>query len=501
MPLLIVKILGIQALIFVLTESRARQGPKGNYQPFMINVLRRSFTLPQVDLQSPQTRLLIGLIAPSVMTGMAHHMFGVTLPSIRNDFGLDADMMAWVSMIYTLPFIAFMPLYGKLGDDLGKQRLLLWGTFIFLVGTVMVMAAPSLWWLMVGRAIQGVGSAGFVPLSIAIIAQRFAVSERGKVMGAWNSVVPLTGLLVPYVGGLLVDLWGWRAIYPLILGAAGISLWMIQRNVPGQARTVNWRYLIRFDWLGVVLLGAGLSTLLFYTASRPITGVDSLQDWRLLLICLAFFGALVWWEGRYHLPYFNLRIFTNPIFTVASVAAGLRMFLMSSVSFLIPLYMDEIHGSSAALIGVALALQAGSLFLVSRYGGQLADRWGSRRPVVISMGGLIFLTAALALLSATSPIWLILLLVTLHGFVIGISLAPLHSSAMHGIADGESGSAAGVYSMIRFAGQILGTAMAGVLLQRGFTTLHSSIGAYQMVFWVFTGVALVATLLSWRLRD
>lgn len=467
----------------------------------MANTLRKTLTFSQIDFQSPQTRILIGLIAPSVMTGMAHHMFGVTLPSIREDFGLDADMVAWVTMIYSLPFIAFMPLYGKLGDDLGKQRLLVWGTLIFLVGTVITMAAPSLWWLMIGRAIQGLGSAGFVPLSIAIIAQRFAASERGRVMGAWNSVVPLTGLIVPTIGGMLDDAWGWRAIYPLILSAALISLVMIQRNVPGQARTVNWRYLLNFDWWGVFLLGAALSTLLFYTSSRPITGVESLQDWRLLALCLLLFGALIWWERRCQTPYFNLRIFRNSVFTVASLTAGLRMFLMSSIGFLIPLYMDEVHQSSATLIGVALALQAGSLFLVSRYGGELADRWGSRRPVLLSMGGLIFVTGALALLPASAPIWLILLLTTLHGFVIGISLAPLHRSAMQGVADAESGSAAGVYSMIRFAGTILGTAMAGVLLQQGLSTLHSAIGAYQMVFWVFTGVAVAATLFSWWLRD
>ncbi|MCB0088756.1 MAG: hypothetical protein KDE54_12640, partial [Caldilineaceae bacterium] len=68
----------------------------------MANTLRKTLALPQIDFQSPQTRILIGLIAPSVMTGMAHHMFGVTLPAIREDFGLDADMVAWVSMIYTL---------------------------------------------------------------------------------------------------------------------------------------------------------------------------------------------------------------------------------------------------------------------------------------------------------------------------------------------------------------------------------------------------------------
>ncbi len=454
-----------------------------------------------IDWQSPQTRILIGLIAPSVMTAMAHHMLGVALPSIRADFGIDADTAAWVVMSYTIPFIALMPLYGRLGDGLGKRRLLLFGTVVFLLGTIVVILAQSLAWLMIGRAIQGVGTAGFVPLCIAIIAQRFAVADRGRVMGAWNSAVPLVGLSVPYFAGLLVDWMGWRAIYPPIFIAGLISFVIIQRNIEALTRTIDWRYLRTFDWAGVMLLAGGLVTLFFYTSSRPVTGVPALQDWRMLLLCLGLFAALVYWERRRARPYVNLGIFRNRTFTVTAVVAGLRMFLMSSISFLLPLYLHDIHHLSARSIGGALALQAGMLFLVSRAGGQVADRWGSRRPVVISLAGLVGVMGLLARLPATAPLWIIFAAAGAHGLIIGLSLAPLHRSAMVGVSDAETGMAAGLYSMIRFAGQIMGTALAGVLLQRGLTQMPEPIGAYQTVFWLFTGVALLAAVLSWGLRE
>jgi MFS family permease len=441
-------------------------------------------------------------MAPSVMVGLDTHMFGVALPTVRASFALDADAAAWASMGYSLPFMALMPLYGRLGDGLGKRRLLLIGTLIFLIGTLIVVTATSFPLFVLGRAVQGMGTAGFVPLSIAIIAQWFEPKERGKVMGAWNSIIPLVGLTVPYFGGLLVDHFGWRAIYPptLLMGVA--AFFIVRTHVPTLgARKVDPDFLRRFDWPGVALLSGALVALLFYTSSRPITGVDGLRDWRLLGLCLVLVGGLLGWERRRPQPYVNFAIFRNATFTAASLTAGLRMTLMSSINFVMPLYLTDVHALRASTIGIALALQAGMLFLMSRTGGQLADRWGSRRPVLLSMAGLLLVMIAFALLPAAAPLWLIFTLTGLHGLVIGISLAPLHRASMHGIAAGESGAAAGLYSMIRFAGGILGVAMAGVVLQQSLQTAVSAIDAYQFVFWLYVGVGVVAIAMSWAVRE
>ncbi|MCB0122479.1 MAG: MFS transporter [Caldilineaceae bacterium] len=470
----------------------------------MANTVSKSTDRPSrfIDWSSPQTQILIGLMAPSIMVGMDHHMFGVALPTLRAAFALDADTTAWASMGYSLPFMALMPLYGRLGDGLGKRRLILLGTLLFLIGSSLVVTATSFPVYIIGRAIQGTGTAGFVPLSIAIIAQWFGPDERGKVMGAWNSIIPLTGLTVPYFGGLLVDAFGWRAIYPPIMIAGVIALFVVRRNIPTLgARTVDPTFLRRFDWPGVALLSGGLVALLFYTSSRPITGVDGLRDWRLLLLCIIFFAGLLFWERRRQQPYVNLQLFRNRTFTAVCVAAGLRMTLMSSISFILPLYLTDIHALSASAVGIALALQAGTLFLISRAGGQMADRWGSRRPILFSMVGLIAIMVTFAVVPTSTPVWVLYLLSAAHGLIIGISLAPLHRSSMQGIAPEQTGGAAGLYSMIRFAGQILGVAVAGVMLQQGLAGAGTAIAAYQFVFWLYVGVAVVATIASWGVRE
>ena len=468
----------------------------------MRTTLHNAFPARWRALLTPSIGVLIGVMAPSLMVGMDHHTFGVALPTLRAYWGLDADTAAWTSMTYSLPFMALMPLYGRLGDSLGKRRLLLLGTLIFLAGTVLVATSTTLSWFLFGRLIQGIGTAGFVPLSIAIITQWFAPHERGKMMGIWNSIIPLTGLIFPYFGGLLVEQLGWRAIYPPIALAGLIALFLMQRFVPAQGQgRVDWAFLRAFDWLGVLLFSTAMIALLFFTSSRPVTGMAGLTDWRLLALCLLCCTGLLRWERQRQQPYINFQIFKNRNFTAVSLGAGLRMFLMSATSFVLPLYLTDIHQLSASLIGVAVSLQAGSLFVTSLVGGQVADRWGGRKPVLLSMVGLVAVMIALALAAATTPVWLILALAGLHGLIIGLSLAPLHRASMQGIALAETGAAAGLYSMIRFAGQILGVAVAGVTLQKNLALAQAPIDAYQTVFWLYAVVAVLATGMSWGMSD
>ena len=121
-------------------------------------------------------------------------------------------------------------------------------------------------------------------------------------MGAWNSIIPLAGLTFPFVAGLLVDTLGWRAIYPPILLAGVLAFVMIRRYIQPLTQRIDIRYLRSFDWIGVALLSGALASLLFYTSSRPITGVPALQDVRLLVVWPLLFGALIVWERRRRSP-------------------------------------------------------------------------------------------------------------------------------------------------------------------------------------------------------
>ena len=451
--------------------------------------------------KSSTSGILFGLMVPAMTVGLYIAMFGVALPTIRADFGIPADLTAWVATIYTLPFMIFMPLYGRLGDTLGKQRLLIFGLIVFLAGSAIAGAAPNLTWLMLGRGIQGFGTAGFVPLSLAIIVQRFPAAKRGQAMGTWNSAIPMMGILGPYLGGLLVDTLGWRAVFGPVLVVGLGAIFVVQRNVPGSGGKITRNYVAGFDWGGVVLLGTTLTGFLFFTASRPVTGVASLRDWRLLAVTLFLLAAFVVWELKRPDPLVSLGIFRHRTFSLTSIIAGIRMFAMSGINFLVPLYLDDIYGLSAATIGLVVMVHATALFLILRFGGQLADRLGSRWPVMFSLTVQAGAMAYLALLPAETGLGLIVFGVLLHGLGAAISLAALHRASTVGIPAEQAGVAAGLYSMIRFAGTVFGTALTGVILQQGLDRGLSVLDAYQGVYWVIAAVALVGATLGATLRE
>ena len=446
-------------------------------------------------------RILYSLMLPSMIMPVAGSMTRVALPIIRDDFQISAEMTAWVAVVFTLPFMVLMPLYGRLSDGAGKRRLLLLGILIFSIGTIMTIASTNLGWLMAGRAVQGIGASGLMPLGMAFISGIFATDQRGKALGTWSQVGPIAGFVAPLVAGVVIVGWGWRAalVPPLLVGIVAFAV--VYYTIPSGLSKIDPSFLQRFDWIGVILLAGTGTSLLFYLSSRPITGVPPLQDWRLLAALVLFFVLLVWWELHRQDPFMPLDVFQNRLFLQASWAASMRMVVMAAVGFLMPLYLVDVRGLSAVVVGVMLVINPGAMALIVRQGGQIADRWGSRLPVLIGLGVQTSVLLLLYILPASAPIWVLGLILAYHGLGAGLMLAALHRSAMGNTAASRMGAVAGMYSMLRFAGMVLGTALAGVILQQFLDSRLSMQAAYQWTFLIFAIAGLLGLVIAFTMQE
>lgn len=460
----------------------------------------RTGATPRVS-RAAANRILISLMFPAMLMPLISSTIRVALPVIRTDFQMAADMTAWVDAIFTLPFMLLMPVYGRLSDGVGKRRLMLAGTVIFSIGTALTIVAPGLAGLMAGRAIQGIGVGGMMPLSMALLSAIFPPQERGKALGTWSSIGPTVGFVAPLAAGLLVDRWGWRLAFIPSLAIGVIALIAVARGVPAGLSQIKPNFLRTFDWVGAFLLSLALTSLIFFLSSRPITGVAPLQDWRLLAVTLLLLAGFIAWERRRANPFVELGLFRNRMFSLSSFCGLTRMFIMAGQGFLVTLYLADVRGFGAAQIGGITMFNAGAMALIVRFGGQAADRWGSRWPAVIGLSVQVSVMVIFAMLPATAPVWVLVLVLVYYGLGAGFVLAALHSAAMSHIAESQMGMAAGIYSMSRFAGAAAGTALGGVILQRALDADMTTIAAYQLTFLSFGLLAVVGVVAAFGLRE
>ena len=446
---------------------------------------------------------MFSLMVPSMLMPMISTMSRVALPIIRDEFQLQADVTAWVAAAFTLPFMLLTPVYGRLSDGVDPRRLILMGIVTFACGAALVMSAATVGAVMFGNMILGLGVAGMMPLGMSVISSLFDESERGKALGTWSSVGPTVGFVSPVFAGLLVAAWGWRSSYAPAIVVSVVAFCVVWIRVPSRnkRRGETRAYLKAFDWPGFALLAGALSTCVFFLSSRAITGVEPMRDWRLLGASLGFFVAFCLWERHRAIPFVSLQILTNIRFATSTFCASTRMITMSGMSFLIPLYLVDIHSLAPAQLGGMLVINSGAMATVVRFGGGFSDRWGTRIPASIGLMVQLAVMVTFWTLPGEAPLLVVGLILAVHGLGAGIMLASLHRYVMGTVDDTHHGATAGVYSMLRFMGAVVGTSIGGVFLQKNLDAGLDLVAAYQDTFVILAIFPVVGGLVAQSLKE
>jgi len=438
---------------------------------------------------------------PGVLMPLVSTMSRVALPVIRDEFQIRADLTAWVAAAFTLPFMVLMPVYGRLSDGVDRRRLILLGIGISAVGTYITVVATELPHLMLGRAIQGIGLAGMMPLGMALISSFFHARERGRALGTWSTIGPSAGLLGPLAAGFLVAAWGWRGAFAPPLGFSVLAFAATSLLVPSERSRRPHGFLRSFDWMGVLLLAVMLSTFVFFLSSRSITGAAPFTDSRLIAASAVALLLFLLWERTRRQPFMLLGMLANHRFVVTSFCASMRMIVMGGLSFLVPLYLVDIHQMPPASLGAMLMINSGAMAIIVRLGGGLADRWRSRWLAVAGLSTQAAVMLIFSVLPGGAPLIAVGAALALHGLGAGLMLAALHRAVMGSVSQSQVGAAAGLYSMFRFLGAAIGTALAGVAVQAYLDAAASTVAAYQGAFLIFAAFPLAGALVAFGLRE
>jgi EmrB/QacA subfamily drug resistance transporter len=416
----------------------------------------------------PRSRRYV-LAATILGSGMAFidgTVVNVALPALQRTFHADVAQVQWVVESYALLLAALLLVGGTAGDRFGRRRIFVAGVLLFGLASVACGACATVGQLIAARAVQGVGAALLVPNSLAIISAAFDEEERGRAIGTWSGWTAVTAALGPVLGGWLVEHLSWRHAFLVNVPLAAAVLWLTLRHVPESRDEAAPPGL---DWPGAALASAGLGLLVYGLIEAPQAGWGHpavLSALATGVVALATFWLV---QLRSPTPMLPPALFRSRDFAGANL---LTLFLYGALGgglFFLPLNLIQVQGWSATAAGAALLPFTVIMFAFSRHAGALADRFGTRLPLVL---GPAIAAAGFALLAwpgVGGAYWRTFLPgVVVLGIGMTIAVAPLTTAVMNAVPVPQAGAASGVNNAVSRAAGLLAIAILGIVMSRGF---------------------------------
>jgi EmrB/QacA subfamily drug resistance transporter len=397
----------------------------------------------------------------------------VALPRIADDLKLDLAVASWVMVAMALTISAVLLPMGRLSDIMGRKRVYLAGLLVMATGVTVSATSQNLPVLLAGRVIEGFGSAMVMTVAVAIITSVFPARELGKALGMNMFVIGLGAVSGPVVGGALVDIFSWRAIFVAtgvvtVIGSVIALVVIDEARVRGESPVIKGR----LDWPGIITSSAGLTILILSLTNGNRFGWDSPY---IIGGFVTFFLVLAWflrWEARIASPMIDLTIFRVSQFSWAVSGRFLGFLMNGPTYFLMPFYLQEITGRSASQAGLITMPLPVMMAIIGALAGRWSDRFGFRNFI---LAGLVLQFGTLTIFSTFdqgTPLALILPAMFVHGVGSGLWMAPNMSAAVGAVSRSAYGVAAAFLNLVRNTANVMAVAVAaavvaGVMISRG----------------------------------
>jgi len=428
---------------------------------------------------------LAATILASSLAFIDGSVVNVALPAIDRSLDADAAGLQWTVNAYLLPLSALLLLGGAAGDQMGQRRMLIAGIMMFLAASLACAVAPTIEVLLAARAFQGVGAAMLMPNSLGILGNSFRGEAKGRAIGTWAAVGAIASAVGPPLGGWLIEVAGWRAIFYLNLpvGAAAILIaWRYVANDKGSGKPL--------DWAGAALVTVGLGLLTWSLTDWSNDGVVGGTVLFGLIAGLAMLAAFIFVErARGDAAMMPLSLFASKAFAGLTFLTFALYGALGGLLVLLP-YLLITSGYSPLEAGLALLPFPLVIGLASRWIGQIAAGAGPRWPLTL---GPIVAGAGFLLLHRVDPAagYVVGVLPGLFVIALGMAgaVAPLTTAVLSAVDDQHMGTASGFNSAIARTGGLIATALVGVVLSQSGDALLSAFRTAAIAGGVLAGAA------------
>jgi DHA2 family multidrug resistance protein len=423
--------------------------------------------------------ILITVIVGTFLGRLDQTIVSLAIPQIMDDFSITISAAGWIATAYILANAIFVPIWGKLGDTIGRKKVYIMGFLIFIAGSILAGLSWNLNSMIVFRVIQAIAGSADYPTAMAIIAVTFRQGrERAMALGIWSTSFAAAAVLGPLIGGPLIDNFGWRSVFLINLPIGIIGIIMATVFIK---ESVSEKKTIKFDWWGAITLGMALSALVLV--------LDKGRDWGwssgnslIAYASVIVFGIIFYFIDKNHPdPIVDFKMFKNSV-VVGALTNNFVVFmgLMGSI-FLIPVFLQTYLGYSATQAGYIFMPMAFMMVISSFMGGKLVGRVKSQHVITIStfvaaIGLFLFIR-----LDPRSSAWDVVIPISVMAFGLGLGMAQRTSIIASSVPENEVGSASSVLALVRNIAGAFGIAIFATILDKSIERHVTSLAANTII--------------------
>ncbi|MBB2915509.1 EmrB/QacA subfamily drug resistance transporter [Streptosporangium becharense] len=348
--------------------------------------------------RTPSVRwALAGLSLSMLLSSLGTSIANVGLPTLAQTFTASFQEVQWIVLAYLLAITTLIVSVGRLGDIIGRRRLLLAGILLFTVASALCGVAPTLWTLIAARTAQGLGAAVMMALTMAFVGETVSKAKTGRAMGLLGTMSAIGTALGPSLGGVLISGLGWRTIFLVNVPLGVLTFLLAHRFLPVDRREPKADR-ARFDHVGTLLLAL---TLAAYTLAMTV-GRGAFGPLNVALLSAAVFGAGLFArvEVRTASPLIRPAMFRDPVLSAGLAMSALVSTVMMATLVVGPFYLSRALGLDEALVGLVLSVGPLVAALAGVPAGRIADRFGAHRVTLVGLTGV----AAGSLILSMTPV-------------------------------------------------------------------------------------------------
>lgn len=442
---------------------------------------------------APLRGALAGLSLSIFLSSLGTSIANVALPTLMPALDASFQEVQWIVLAYLLAVTTLVVGAGRLGDIVGRRRLLLAGIALFTAASVLCALAPTLWTLVAARAAQGAGAAVMMTLAMAFVGETVPKERTGRAMGLLGTMSAIGTALGPSLGGLLISGSGWRAIFLVNLPLGLLTLFLAYRHLPEDRP----RPAPGFDTTGTLVLALTLAAYaLAMTVGRGSFGFVNAALLVATVAGAALFGFV---EARVSSPLIRLAMLRDRTLSAGLASNALVAAVMMTTLVVGPFYLSNSLGLEAALVGLALSMGPCVTALTGIPAGGLVDRLGAGRMTVAGLAAMAIGAALLAVMPIEYGIagYLVPIAVLTSGYA--VFQAANNTAVMAGIGPDQRGVVSGMLNLSRNLGLVTGASVMGAVFAFASATADVAAGM-QITFAVAAALVGLAMALTISLR-